>query len=173
MTPIKCFLIEPVLVDEPRIQMAVQHLVVERHESWTPVGKIIRGWKHAETGEVRPKIADWHVGAMWYALWMPKKWCWENETGPHLLVHCPNPTPDPKDVLMQTRDWDLDCRASNCTLPNDHVHRCWIRTGNAPDITVAKNGLTCSAGAGSIALPNWHGFLERGYLVENRNDAPR
>lgn len=30
---------------------------------------------------------------------------------------------------------------------------------------VAKNGLTCAAGAGSIATPNWHGYLRHGELV--------
>jgi hypothetical protein len=56
-------------------------------------------------------------------------------------------------------------RASNCTMPNDMLHRCWVRHGNPPMITVDKNGPTCGAGAGSILSGNWHGFLRNGELV--------
>lgn len=62
--------------------------------------------------------------------------------------------------------WHIDGRASNCTLPNDTVHRCWVRHGEAPDFTVDENGVTCSAGAGSIQTHNWHGFLRGGVFVE-------
>ena len=70
---------------------------------------------------------------------------------PHLQVICPN-----------GQGWDIDSRASNCTLPNDNEHKCWIRHGEPPNITVDKNGKTCSAGAGSIQAGNYHGFLING-----------
>lgn len=63
-------------------------------------------------------------------------------------------------------DWMIDGRASNCTMPDDDVHRCWVRHGEPPNLTVDKNGHTCAAGAGSIQTPKWHGFLRNGELVE-------
>jgi len=62
--------------------------------------------------------------------------------------------------------WCIDSRASNCTKPEDNEHRCWIRHGEVPKITVDKNGNTCSAGAGSIQAGNYHGFLRDGILVD-------
>jgi hypothetical protein len=86
-----------------------------------------------------------------------KCWCgWDNCDGFHL--HAVLPTGD---------HWDIDSRASNCTLPNDGLHRCWVRHGDPRRgdlIHVDKNGLTCRAGAGSIVVPNWHGFLHKGFL---------
>jgi hypothetical protein len=64
--------------------------------------------------------------------------------------------------------WYIDCRASNCTLPNDKDHRCWVREGTVGEkLTVGKNGKTCSAGAGSFFMDaqRWHGFLRNGVLV--------
>lgn len=65
--------------------------------------------------------------------------------------------------------WTVDGPASNCTLPNDDRHKCWQRTGDpkhptGPDpLTVGKvGGPTCGAGAGSIAVPGYHGFLQGG-----------
>lgn len=65
--------------------------------------------------------------------------------------------------------WHIENRASNCTLPEDKNHRCWVRHGSIGDkLTVDKNGLTCAAGAGSFFMgPNneWHGFLRNGKLT--------
>ena len=64
--------------------------------------------------------------------------------------------------------WPIDERASNCTVPDDNEHRCWIRHGRPEDGTlhVDKNGLTCAAGAGSIVCGNYHGFLHHGHLTD-------
>lgn len=62
-------------------------------------------------------------------------------------------------------DWLVDSRASNCTLPHDDKHRCWVRHGEVPNIHVDKNGLTCAAGAGSIQAGSYHGFLHNGVLT--------
>jgi len=61
--------------------------------------------------------------------------------------------------------WCIDSRASNCTMPYDYAHRCWVRHGEPPDITVDKNGVTCQAGAGSIQCGSYHGFLQGGVLT--------
>ncbi len=79
---------------------------------------------------------------------------WDNCDGQHLHVILPN-----------GRHWDIDSRASNCTLPNDRTHRCWIRTGEPPQVTAGKAGHTCSAGAGSILSGDYHGFLRNGVLT--------
>lgn len=145
---IPCFLIEPILGDP----FPLPH----DEREWPPHRSII-GWRRTDTGEEHKHNSNFGVGAMWRATWQPKNWDWQNETEPHLLVRCPNGD--------GTRDWDIDSRANNCTLPEDELHRCWIRHGEPPVLTVDKAGLTCSAGAGSIALPNWHGFLRNGLLV--------
>ncbi len=65
-------------------------------------------------------------------------------------------------VLPNGSSWDIDGRASNCTKPKERTHRCWVRTGEPPNVTVGKNGDTCAAGAGSIAVDGYHGFLKNG-----------
>lgn len=79
---------------------------------------------------------------------------WDNCPGQHLHV-----------VLPNGHHWDIDSRARNCTLPNDRTHRCWVRTGEPPRVTVGKGGVTCSAGAGSIMSGDYHGFLRDGILT--------
>lgn len=92
-------------------------------------------------------------GAMWDASWIPFR---RGADDIYLMVRCPD-----------GHDWSVDDRASNCTMPNDDVHRCWIRHGDPREchVTVDKIGITCAAGAGSIQTPNWHGFLRDGQLV--------
>jgi hypothetical protein len=81
--------------------------------------------------------------------------CWSNCDGRHLFVELPT-----------GRAWNVDSRCSNCTLPQDRLHRCWVRHSDPATgaIHVDKIGLTCSAGAGSIAVDGWHGFLHNGAL---------
>lgn len=79
---------------------------------------------------------------------------WTNCDGKHLMAILPN-----------GYHWDIDSRASNCTMPDDTTHRCWIRKGTPPDVHVDKSGLTCAAGAGSIAVPGYHGFLHNGHFT--------
>lgn len=96
-------------------------------------------------------------GDLYFADWMSctdRGKChygWTNCDGKHLHAICPN-----------GHAWDIDARASNCTLPQDTTHRCWIRHGEPPDIHVDKNGHTCAAGAGSIIAGDYHGFLHHG-----------
>lgn len=87
-------------------------------------------------------------GAMWNAYWMTH--C-KGSDGMALAVICPD-----------GREWLIDGRANNCTMPQDNAHRCWVRHGTPPNITVDKDGLTCGAGGGSIQTPGYHGFLRNG-----------
>ena len=77
---------------------------------------------------------------------------WDNCTG-HLMF-----------VLPCGCLFDGGRRASNCGLPKDRTHRCWVVEGTPPNVSLTKNGQTCSAGAGSIGHPCWHGFLHAGVL---------
>lgn len=93
------------------------------------------------------------VGAMWWASWMPKNMYWDNKEDDNLMVITPG------------GEWCIDSRASNCTMKEDRLHRCWVRHGTPPDIHVDKGGQTCAAGAGSIQCGDYHGFLHHGSLT--------
>lgn len=123
------------------------------------------GSPEALSGMSRPPVydtedGDLHPGDMYWAPCGAQQaggsacLYWDNCEGQHLQV-----------VLPNGRHWDIDSRASNCTMPNDRLHRCWVRAGEPPNITVGKNGLTCSAGAGSIQAGAYHGFLRNGVLT--------
>jgi hypothetical protein len=71
-----------------------------------------------------------------------------------LVVKCPD-----------GHEWMIDGIASNCTDRGNEAHRCWIRHGEPPVLTIDKNGPTCGAGAGSILTPRFHGFLRGGEFV--------
>jgi hypothetical protein len=96
-------------------------------------------------------------GAMFWSYWPPEDWDWDNQKGPSLHVICPNGV-----------EWNIDGRANNCTMKDDRKHRCWIRTGEPPFITVGKNGFTCNAGAGSIQAGDYHGYLVNGEFRKER-----
>ena len=86
-------------------------------------------------------------GMMFDATWM----CRKGADGRSLYVILPN-----------GKQWAIDGRASNCSMPEDSEHRCWVRHGEPPFITVDKNGNTCAAGGGSIQAGDYHGFLRNG-----------
>jgi hypothetical protein len=146
MTPIKCYLVEPVF-DAPGTLPASDR-------DWDPEFRAILRWRRPDSGEERELLSQFAVGAMWRATWYPKNFEWDNETEPHLIVKTPG------------GDWDIDDRCSNCGKPQDNLHRCWVRHGEPPGVTVDKAGLTCAAGAGSIMQKTWHGFLRDGCLVQ-------
>lgn len=119
-------------------------------------------YTRSDNGETTT-LHDAPAGALWYADWMPSYRTWAGPDG-HILV-CKTPG----------GDWIIDSRASNCTLPNDNEHRCWVRHGDPTDplglrtgqpLHVDKNGRTCNAGAGSIGMGDYHGFLHNGCLVQ-------
>jgi hypothetical protein len=105
----------------------------------------------AGTSEVMT-LRDAPDGAMWEAWWMPD--AWKGPDGRSLMVKCPG-----------GGEWAIDSRAANCTMPKDTQHRCWVRHGEPPSITVDKNGLTCQAGGGSIISGNYHCFLRDGVFT--------
>jgi hypothetical protein len=98
-------------------------------------------------------IGEAGVGAMWDASWFAGTS--HHRPGPDGIHLCVNTPGGP---------WEVDGRASNCTMPDDDVHRCWVRHGDprTGSIHVDKNGPTCAAGAGSIISGNYHGFLHNG-----------
>ena len=91
---------------------------------------------------------------------------WNNDDGFHLHVMLPGPPNEDGTISDFGHPWDVDSRANNCTLPDDRIHRCWVREGTQPNVSVSKNGHTCAAGAGSIRVAWWHGFLRNGILEE-------
>lgn len=126
--------------------------VFEERSRWQHV--VERLFRRSDNGELCT-LRDAPVGAMYFADWMPKDM--GGPDGRFLMVVCPGNHP-----------WAVDGQANNCTIktgPDAYpAHRCWVRHGTPPDITVDKNGKTCAAGAGSIVVPGWHGFLRNGYL---------
>jgi hypothetical protein len=108
-------------------------------------------------GKPPATIQNAPAGAMWYADWMPD--FYRGPDGHCLVVRCPN--------MM---DWVIDGRATNCTKPKDRTHKCWVRIGEPPNVTISKKGNTCSAGAGSIGIgegdKHYHGFLRDGKLTD-------
>lgn len=110
-------------------------------------------YRRVDTGEEWP-LRDIPIGALYDAWWLADFSFHTGADGIALMCR----TPD--------GDWSIDSRASNCTLPDDHTHKCWVRHGDprTEPVTVDKNGVTCSAGAGSIQQQRFHGFLIGGIL---------
>jgi hypothetical protein len=114
------------------------------------------------TGE-RSTLDKASVGACWDAWWISER----RRDGPTGCGR--NVGPDHRSLVVKlpgNHDWHIDSRASNCTKPDDGEHFCWVRHGRPEDgsLHVDKDGNTCSAGAGSIAVPGFHGFLHHGVL---------
>src|SRR3954468_4127035 len=63
-------------------------------------------------------------GALWWAEWLEDLegdgW-WKGPDGRILMAQTPG------------GQWCIDSRASNCTMPTDNEHRCWVRHGTPPD----------------------------------------
>lgn len=137
---IKCLLLE----DTGRTQEFIREGGLR---SWIPI------YKRTDTGE-EMYLSDAPVGAIWRAEWYEdmKELC--GEDGKSYIVKTPG------------GDWAIDSKASNCTKPDDNLHKCWCRHGEAPNFTVNKVGNTCAAGAGSIIIGKYHGFLRNGELTD-------
>jgi hypothetical protein len=113
-------------------------------------------WKRLDTGEELHgrKLPPGALYASWRGAGPFAPGCGHDG----LCVVCVLPTGD---------HWRIDSRASNCDQKADNTHRCWVRHGTFGEVVhVDKNGLTCGAGAGSIIVDNWHGFLHNGHLVQ-------
>jgi hypothetical protein len=107
-------------------------------------------------------LCDAPAGAYWNDSEMAKR-----RTAPDFYIG-----DDDKCLVIRTPggDWYVDSRASNCTMPDDTTHKCWVRHGGGEDSTtplhVDKQGHTCGAGAGSIVMGSYHGFCHSGFLLE-------
>jgi hypothetical protein len=106
-----------------------------------------------DNGPWRP-MDELEPGGMFWADWYQRK----GPDGHHLIVKTPGGL------------WHVDGFASNCTRPGDWSHYCWVRHGEAPNITVDKNGDTCGCGQSiQQGFANdagfYHGFLRNGQLV--------
>lgn len=109
-------------------------------------------YRRVDNGE-EMTLRDAPEGAMWEATWFRDIPGWVGDDGRAIMCRVP-----------KMHDWHIDGPCNNCTRPNE-PHRCWVRHGEPPNLTVDKNGNTCAAGAGSILTPDWHGFLRNGELV--------
>lgn len=125
-----------------------EELIYRRSDTGAEV--VLRS-RDPDEGDTGPAVAP--PGACWDAWWMPPSWRGADNIA--LMVRCPS-----------GRDWHVDGKASNCTRP-DEPHKCWVRHGDPRecDVTVDKDGDTCSAGAGSIVAGDYHGFLILGLLT--------
>ena len=120
-------------------------------------------FRSLETGEERV-AGELPIGALYALERGPNDWPPAGSDGLSIACVCiGNSGPDSR------HHWYIDYRASNCTLPNDKDHRCWVRKGTVGEkLTVGKDGKTCGAGAGSFFMDaqRWHGFLRNGVLVQ-------
>lgn len=110
-------------------------------------------YSRQDNHEIIYTLKEAPVGAIWRCTWYESM---QSMRGPDGKSYC---------VRTPGGDWVIDSVASNCTMPNDITHKCWVRHGEPPMLTVDKNGHTCQAGAGSIAMRNYHGFLINGELT--------
>lgn len=134
--------------------MVVKCFLIENTGKWGPWKDQCRSqiWRRVDSGEETDSLYDL-VGAMYYADVDDQSFYSAGPDGRTLFVVTPGGV------------WNIDSRASNCTLPEEKEHRCWIRHGVPPNITVDKKGNTCQAGAGSIQMGKYHGFLINGELI--------
>ena len=119
----------------------------------TDIWQIFRERKYRDERGNFYTLNNAQVGAIWRATWYEDMPSMCGLDGKAYMVKTPG------------GDWHIDGQASNCTKPEDNVHKCWCRHGEAPNFTVDKNGNTCNAGGGSILKGNYHGFLRNGYLI--------
>lgn len=152
--------VRPMVENDPRWPVGCERCGYEftEDDEWQMWQELV--YRRTDTDELRvlhqgapaPEAPAAEPGACWDAWWMPFG---RGVDGIYLMVRCPD-----------GHDWAVDSQASNCTRPGE-PHKCWIRHGDPREcrVTVDKNGDTCSAGAGSIGTPNWHGFLRDGELV--------
>jgi hypothetical protein len=115
-------------------------------------------YKRQDTGEILSRKAA-PAGALWRAHW------YEEDDGAVKPGWTGSDGQSWECMLPGGHIWFIDGGCSNCTRKGE-PHHCWVREGVAPDFNVGKGGNTCAAGAGSIAVPGYHGFLRHGYLED-------
>jgi len=131
-------------------------------------------YRRTDTGD-EMVLHEAPVGAIWNASWMSDLPYYCGPDGRTLICLMPG-----------NHHWMIDGYASNCDSPcvncsrprhscqckhpnpykDSRPHKCWVRSGSPECLTVGKGkpGESCGAGAGSILVPEWHGFLINGEL---------
>lgn len=152
------------------------------HDEWQCNPHVL--YRRGDTGEL-VTIRNAPVGALWFAGYFTgTDHCAVD--GRALMVRLPGG----HDWNVDGRARNCDSPCARCNRPyNAHAssrcdeamgfqpdgsnsysdarpHKCWIRHGEPPDVNVDKAGVTCGAGAGSIMVPGYHGFLRNGYLTD-------
>lgn len=168
--------------DDPRWPVKCDHCDYHftPEDQWQVFGKCL--YRRVDTGEVM-SIKEAPAGALWRATYQEDCASLVGADGQCWMCKLPG-----------GHEWMIDSRANNCDSPCKHCgrpfhvhaqenweqqkvncpnhyedsrpHKCWVREGVAPNFTVGKNGITCGAGAGSILVPEWHGFLRNGRLEQ-------
>lgn len=154
---IKCFMVVPT------------GQTIDRLDIKDDTGKVIGShidmleYRREDTGEAKFDY-PWTFGPG--AMWLRK---YDNYSDYGLDYFWTNEEPEGRlmVVLPNGHHWDIDSRCSNCTMKEERTHRCWVRHGVPPNITVDKAGYTCKAGAGSILSDKYHGFLRNGFLTDS------
>lgn len=124
----------------------------EESDEWQVFSESL--YRRSDNAEILT-LRDAGPGAMWNAEYLQDNPPMAGPDGLSLMVKCPNGL-----------EWAIDGPCNNCTMPEDRVHKCWCRSGVPPVITVSKdNCVTCSAGGGSIAAGDYHGFLRAGVFT--------
>lgn len=140
------------------------------------------GTYHDDNGNVVGRCTEAEYGVKFHGrMWSPlyrrldtgEEMGWyEAPAGAQMYVDYGTPNgPDGKSLAVKlpgNHTWHVDSMCSNCDMKDDKVHRCWIRHGDPRqcNVTVDKQGNTCKAGAGSILIDKWHGFLTNGELIQ-------
>lgn len=134
--------------------MKVKCFLVEKTGRMTPFVDGVSSpiYRRIDTGE-EIISRDLPIGAMYYA---------DSEYQQYY-----RPGPDGRTLFVVTPGgrWDIDSQASNCTMADEKTHYCWVRHGEPPAVTVDKKGHTCKAGAGSIVMGGFHGYLRNCELI--------
>ena len=142
-------------------------------------------YRRSDNGEL-VTLRNAPIGAMWFADWLSDCPEYAGPDGNTLIVRLPGR----HDWTVDGRASNCDSPCSQCSRPyhahaggrcngavgyrpdcsnsyrDARPHKCWVRHGAPPDVHVDKAGITCGAGAGSIAVAGYHGFLHRGCLTD-------
>lgn len=111
-------------------------------------------YRRVDTGQEFP-LRQAPEGALWDAKWARD--FWKGPDGRSLIVRLPG-----------AHDWQVDGPCTNCPWSDGShpEHKCWVRHGEPPNITVDKAGNTCPVGGGSISIPGFHAMMVAGQLRE-------
>jgi hypothetical protein len=149
-----------------------------------------RVYRRADNPAVEMELGAAPPGAIWDADWMRGCAMWTGPDGRALVCrmpgghdwhidgrasNCDSPCKScgkPHALHLQTTIANQPNNANCIHYEDAHPHKCWVRPpfdpANLSGFTVGEGaqGESCGAGAGSILVPGWHGFLRNGVLVQ-------